>query len=504
MFLKIKEAIAFMNMKLFKRAAAVLLSACTALTCASCGENTATAMTIDGYEVRAGIYLYYVTSAYNDAISVLSDGGESFENCETTKDIKKIMKDIDIDEIPADQWIQNKAVEYCQTFVAIERDFDKLGLTLSGSDLSDIEDSVASSMSNYGDFFEATGIGEQTVKDIVTSTYKKEMLWEAYYGDEGSVGVEESELYDYYADNHLRIKYLSIPLKDGEGNLLKADGKAEMEAMAQDYLDRLAKKAGDEAALQAEFDYLIEENAVYQTSISEAAVTTTDDEGNTITTETTAKVTTTEAEETTDLTTDGTDGTDTAETTVASSDETTETTTTTTTTTAEADITDTTLTGDTETTTTTTVTYAGIGYDTSKESVLVVSTTATTALGSTETTTEPTYTPCQKVYEWAAAENTPYNEPTLIKDEEVYYVAMKMDIEDRMTSDDLWSASNIESVRQDLYYDEFEDMLDDMGDQLAVTRNEKAFKRYKVLDVDVVAYQNALWQSYYNYYGLNY
>ena len=82
-----KEAISFM--KLIKRAAAALLSVCTAMTCASCGENTANAMTIDGYDVRAGVYLYYVTSAYNDAISVLSEGGESFEDCETTADIKK-------------------------------------------------------------------------------------------------------------------------------------------------------------------------------------------------------------------------------------------------------------------------------------------------------------------------------------------------------------------------------------------------------------------------------
>jgi len=492
MFVKIKEAISFM--KLIKRAAAALLSVCTALTCASCGENTATAMTIDGYDVRAGIYLYYVTTAYNDAIQVLSDGGESFDDCETTADIRKIMKKVDIDEITAEEWIQNKAVEYCQTFVAIEKEFDALGLTLSGEDLANIENGVASSMSYFGEFFEDTGIGEQTVKDIVTSSYKESMLWDAYYGEGGSVGIKESELYDNFKNSHLRIKYIEMPLKDGEGNLLKADGKAKMEEMAEDYLARLAKKADSEADLMEEFDYLIEEHAAYQTSVSEAAVTTTDDEGNVITTETTAKVTTTDpaAEETT---TDETDLTG----------ETTTTTTTTETTAAAEDITDTTTaTGETETTTTTTAASGSLGYDTSHEVTLIVSTATSADPLSTETTTEPTYTPCEKVYTWAADDSTPYNSPTLIKDEETYYVVMKMDIEDRMTEDDLWTSSAQESVRQSLYYDEFEDMMDEKGDALSVTRNEKAFRRYHVLDVDVVGYQNALWTSYYSSYGLSY
>ena len=496
-------------MKSMKRAAAVLLSVSTALTCASCGENTANAMTIDGYEVRSGIYLYYVTSAYNDAITVLSDGGQSFDEAETTKDIKKIMKNADIDGITAEEWIQNKAVEYCQTFVAIEKEFDALGLTLSGEDLAAIDNSVLSSMNYYGEFFEDTGIGEKSVKDIVTSSYKKSALWAAYYGEDGSEGIEESELYDYYVDNHLRVKYIEMPLKDGEGNLLKADGKAEIEAMAEDYLARLGKKADDEAALMAEFDYLIEENANYVTSLSEAAITTTDDEGNTVTTETTAKVTTTEATETAETTVtaapEETTGEVTGETTTAAGDETAaETTTTETTTTAAADVTE--DTEDITTETTTTVTYANIGYDTTNEKILTVSTAATEdANASAETTTTaPSYTPCEKVYTWFADEETPYNTPELIKDDECYYVVVKMDIEDRMTDSDLWTSSTIENVRQEIYYEEYLDMLNGLADNLQSKRNERAFRRYDVLDIDIVGYQNALMQSYYSQYGLSY
>lgn len=504
-------------MKLLKRAAAALLSVCTALTCVSCGEKTANAMSVDGKDVRAGIYLYYAINAYNDAVSELTDQGEKFEDAETTKDIKKIVKNIQLDGVSVEEWIQNKAVEYCQTFVAIENEFDKLGLKLEGSELASIESTVESNMENFADFFKETGIGEKSVRDIVTSSYKQSKIWDAYYGEGGSKDIKEDTLKDYYADNHFRIKYIEMPLKDGEGNLLKADGKAEIEEMAKDYLARLAKKQGSEKDLMAEFDYLIDEHNNYVTSLSQAAVTTTDDEGNPVTTATTPKATTTETQTTTE---DGTTTPAEGETTTTAADETTaepvsgdETTTTTAVTTTEAEADGTTTTaaeGDGTTTTTTTTTTAStysIGYNVDKERVLQVSTSASEEEKSddeTETETEPTYTPCEKVYNWAVDPATKYLEPEFIKDDECYYIAVKMDIRDRMTDDDQWTSSRVESVRQELYYDEFLEMLNGMGKELKVERNNAAFRRYHVLDIDLVSYQTLLYQSYYSslgYYG---
>lgn len=493
-------------MKLLKRAAAALLSVCTAVTCASCGENTANAMKVGDYDVRAGIYLYYVVNAYSDAVSELTDQGEKFDDVKETKEIKKIVKKINLDGVTVEEWIQNKAVEYCQTFVAVEKEFDKLELTLDGTELAQIDNTVAANMENYGKFFEKTGIGEQSVRDIVTSSLKQSKIWDAYYGEGGSKDIKEDALKDYYADNHFRIKYIEMPLKDGEGNLLKADGKAEIEKMAQDYLARLAKKQGSEKDLMAEFDYLIDEHNNYVTSLSQAAITTTDDEGNPVTTATTAKSTTTETKTTTDDQTSSAGEGDSTTTTAASEEETT--TTTTTTTEAAADSTDaadvtTSATETTEgTTTTTTAVTNSLGYSTDKERVLAVSTSASEEeKKGDETTTAPTYTPCEKVYNWAVDPATKYLEPEFIQDDECYYIAVKMDIRDRMTDDDLWTESRVESVRQELYYDEFLDMLNGMGKELSVERNKSAFRRYHVLDVDLVGYQTLLYQSYYSSMG---
>ena len=474
-------------MNFFRKAAALLLSCCTVLTCASCGENTANVMTVSDSDVRAGIYLYYVTNAYSEAINVIRDGGEDLEGIETTEDYKKILSKRDIDGVSAEEWIQNKAAEYCTTFITIEKEFESLGLSLTGDQLAAAESNAASSMATYGEFFTKTGIGEQSIKDILLNSYKQDAVWEAYYGKGGSKNISDDELYEAYKNGHYRIKYIEMPLKDGEGNLLKADGKKEIEKMAEDYMSRLKKKEKTEADLMNEFDFLIDEHNAYVTSVSEAAVTTTDESGNTITTPTTAKVTTdkygntdtTTAEATTTTAPKKDDEDEETETTVSGTTETTETT--------------------TETTTTTAVT----SYDTINERINAISTSATTKEGEkkTTTTTEPSYNPCEKVYNFAADPDTPLLKPELIKDDECYYIVCKMDIEERMTEDDLWTETTIENTRREKYYQEFLDMLDDMAKKMPVTRNNAAFRRYKVLDVDIVGYQQALMAAYSSMYG---
>lgn len=487
-------------MKLLKRALAGILTACTILTtCTACGENTATAMTIDGMDIPAGIYLYYIVNAYSDAMQVMEEDGADFNECKSTKDVKKIMKESVIDGVDADVWIQNKAVEYCQTYAAVEKDFAARNLTLTGEEIATIDSALANAMTYYGEFFEQTGISENSAKAVLSLSLKQEALWEVYYGEGGEKNIDEQEMLEYYADSRLRVKYIEMPLKDGEGNLLKSDGKSEIEKMAEDYLDRLAKKADDEAKLNEEFDFLIDEHNNYVTSLSNAAITTTDENGSTITTETTAKVTTTDEKDAAETTTTAPDSTDTTETTTVGGTTTTagaETTTTpadgtTTETTAEA------------TTTTTTTTVDGLGYDTFKEQILIVSTTAADAKEeeADTTTTAVSYKPCKKVYEWALDEKTPLLKPELIKDEECYYIVMKMDIMDRMTENDIWAEGTVENTRKEMYQEEFDTMLEDMGLALSVARNEKAFKRYKVLDVDVVGYQSAMMASYYATFG---
>lgn len=488
-------------MKLLKRAAALLLSLSMLAGAASCGEDTAYAMKVDDMDVRAGLYIYYAVNAYQDAMDVLRENGEDFTEAVESKDIAKILKNSNIDNKTAEEWIQDKAELYCAEYVAVEKEFEKQGLSLTGDEIAQINDSAAGSEQFFGEFFKNAGIGEQSVKDITASSLKQNALWVKYYGEGGIKDIKTDDLKENYIQNHRRMKYITIPLKDGEGNLLKADGKEELRKMVDDYLARLAKKQNDNIALMKEMDFLIDEHNNYVTSLSNAAVTTTDESGNTITTPTTPKLTTDEFGNTAATTEDttGSDGsTDTTETAAVTTAETT--------TGSGEESTDTTAAGETTTTTTTTeTTTTTTSYSYANEVTIAVSTTGSEAeKKADETTAAPTYTPCEKVYNWVVNEDTALMKPELIEDDECWYIVMKMDIKDRMTSDDIWNTNTIENVRSNLYYKDFQKLMEEWGSSLKVERNNKAFRRYKVLDLDIKGYQNALMQSYYSMYNMSY
>ena len=461
-------------MKILKRVAAALMSFTMLFSATGCGEDTAYAMNVDGMDVRAGLYLYYAVNAYQDAMNVLKDNGEDLSQYTETKELAKKLRNDNIDGKTAEQWIQDKAVQYCADYVGVEREFEKQGLSLTGEELAAIKSSAEGSQQYFGDFFKNAGIGIESVKAITASSYKQNALWKKYYGEGGIKDIKTQDLFDFYAKNHIRIKYISMPL-------------------------------------MKEMDFLIDEHNNYVTSISEAAVTTTDESGNTITTPTTAKLTTdiygntaTTTEET------STDASSEGETTSTAGESDTETTTTTAAETTDDENAETTTAGETGTTDTTdsetetTTTTTDTGYEKNKERILAVSTSASSEKKSAETTAAPTYTPCEKVYTWAVKEDAPLLKPEFIEDEECWYIVLKADIKDRMTEEDLWTSNQIESTRNDLYYKDFQNLMEEWGGALDVKRNEKAFRRYKVLDIDVMGYQNALMMSYYSMYNMQY
>ena len=123
---------------------------------------------------------------------------------------------------------------------------------------------------NSQESFERNGISESSFEKIVTSSYKNNMIYDHYYGIDGENGVTEEDAYNYYKENNIRAEYLAISLKDGEGNLLKSDGKAEMMEMAKDYQKRAedALKEGGIDAVKAEMDSIREDYSAYVASLT--------------------------------------------------------------------------------------------------------------------------------------------------------------------------------------------------------------------------------------------
>lgn len=128
----------------------------------------------------------------------------------------------------------------------------------------------------------------------------------------------------------------------------------------------------------------------------------------------------------------------------------------------------------TETTTTTTVNP----YE--NETII---TAVTTEEGTAEEDVH--YSPSKKFYDWAYDPATKLNVPEIIEDEGSLYLAVKLDIEKRMTADDLWNENTIQSVRLAMYSDAFQEQIDSWVEALDILLNQKAADRYEPFDYEV-------------------
>lgn len=502
-------------MSFFKRAAAFLTAAGFAVGMTACGSNTTQALNVDGMDVPAGIYIYFANTCYNNALSQLATEQPDLD----TTDLKAVKAAI-LEGKDVRTWVQDKATEMCVDFVKTEQKFDELNLELTADD----EYYIDMMMSYYwdADIMERNGISETSFRRVVASSYKSDAIFDYYYGVGGENGVTEDELYEYYVENNIRCHYIRINMTDGEGNLLKSDGKAELLKIVEGYRDRVedALEEGGIPAVMTEMSYVQEDYNYYVTSISEEAAGVEEPATTTPrTTETTAaaeedtdeadetaaageednEAEETEAEETEAEETEEASDEDEAEaadldeeavdeeedTTEAEETEEAEETTGPEETEAEEEATteapeesgeeETVAASDEdgtgEETDTETVTEA-VSYD--AESIISV-----IDLSDYEDEDDIYYTPSEKTYnKLLEIKPEDYGRPYIVEEDEQYYLVVRYDIEERMTEDDLWSESAVNSTAYAKYGDDFEDMLDDWSAAAAVTRNNAAYNRY--------------------------
>lgn len=283
-------------MENFRKIAAAGLSVALSASMFGCtpaiGAGSKNAMTIDGYDVPAGLFIYYTLQGYSEAASEYQNKNGSTP---TVEDVKKT----NIDSTDSTDWIQNKATKYCKDFVAVQREFEFIG-----GELTDEEKSEAVEMAEYYYSYDPSladnGVGMETMKLMAESSYKEQKIFQYYYGFEGEKGCSEEELKEYFNDNFARVKYVSISLLDADGNKVTADQERSLRKKAEDYAKQINDKAREidkmheVDAVQEKYDEYVES---LQTTLAEPTV------GEETTTTTVAE-TTTESTESTTTTTD--------------------------------------------------------------------------------------------------------------------------------------------------------------------------------------------------------
>ena len=108
-------------MSITKKIASAAVATVCALSLASCGEDTAWVVSCNGEQLRAGIYLFYQMD--NATVALAANNAD--------KDVK--LKDVVIDGVAFNDYVQAETFESVKEYYAIEQKFEELGLTEESS-----------------------------------------------------------------------------------------------------------------------------------------------------------------------------------------------------------------------------------------------------------------------------------------------------------------------------------------------------------------------------------
>lgn len=315
-----------------KKIAALGCAAAMVSSLTACGEKTTWGAVIDGVQIPAGVFIYYLDTAnyeaqqklneQTDTSADLSPEGAAAQSSET---VTLPLYSSQIDGVDSKQWIYDRATELMQEYAAVEAKFDEYGLTLSDDDKQSAQVYLDQIWDYAGDYYTSMGVSENSYKSIFLNSSKKQKLFETIYSEGGERAVSDDEIKTYLDENYALINYIDVELKDGEGNLLKSDGKAERMEMLNSYIERYnngedfdelnaeyvtyyenLKKAAEEAAAAAEAanaDETAAENTAETTaevsqSPAEAALPSDDEEVTDETSETETSIETEVSEDT--------------------------------------------------------------------------------------------------------------------------------------------------------------------------------------------------------------
>lgn len=221
------------------------------MTASLCGcADTGYLMTVDGVQIRNGIYLYSELNALQKARSEITEDRREYGD---TGEVQDIFKET-IDDESTEDWVKRETMESVKRIVAIQRLCEQNGITLTDEQTNAISTDINSiwnednyyvqmmydNMNTMGEYYESIGIGRDSIKEIYTVDDLSNELFLYYYDTDGVTPVTEEEFNSYITENYASAKVIEIEYKDYQGIMLKEDEEIQaVKDLAQSYVDRI-------------------------------------------------------------------------------------------------------------------------------------------------------------------------------------------------------------------------------------------------------------------------
>ena len=237
-------------MKHFKKLVAAICAVAITLSVAGCAD-VSTIGSIDDQTINAGIYLLYEQSAISEAQQEVDDQltamGTSSSKIENFS-----YYNYNVQDKTFSQYVQDRTLEQVKQYVAIQKKFDELGLTLTDEEKSEVTTSAKkmwdteityygySTGTTYGQNYENAGISRKSYEAVQLVNKMSNKVFDAYYEENGISATDEKDIATYFYDNYGRFWIIQVSLTEGNGDKITTDeGKKAKKEQAQGYVDRL-------------------------------------------------------------------------------------------------------------------------------------------------------------------------------------------------------------------------------------------------------------------------
>lgn len=221
-------------MSFVKRLTAFAVSIIMLFIFCSCNQSaTKTIMTIGNTDVPAGIYIMYINSAISELETEIEEA--EFEGDKW---------DFEIDGKKADQWVKDKALQYTLELIAVEREFEKRGLSFTTDEQGNIDYITGYYWSRYGGYYESLGISYTSFERVQKGSHLSQKILLSQFGEDGTEPISDEDLIAYMNENYMRVNHILISNKDKDNNALEGTALEDAKKNAENLFER-AKNADD-------------------------------------------------------------------------------------------------------------------------------------------------------------------------------------------------------------------------------------------------------------------
>lgn len=217
-------------MKTLRKVCAFILALATLFSLAGCVNHNWSVKT-DNEQVSAGVYIYYMLTAYNDAVTKLDD---------ETQDVLTAT----IDGKTGKQWILDEARSYCKRHFVVKKLCAERNITLSTEDVSTIDYTINYMVQYYGTFYESAGISIESVREVYENSYLYSDLLYSYYDGDGEKALKEEDIKKHFSETYFAYKVLEVPFYYTENSKevsYSADEIKERQELVKQYFEEASK-----------------------------------------------------------------------------------------------------------------------------------------------------------------------------------------------------------------------------------------------------------------------